>query len=53
MDLCTSLQDSWCQLPPGYLQTLVEYMPRRVAVLLRARKGTTRYLGGVPVFLAL
>ncbi|GBL95793.1 hypothetical protein AVEN_717-1 [Araneus ventricosus] len=23
MDLWTVLQDSWCELPPGYLQTLV------------------------------
>ncbi|GBL93571.1 hypothetical protein AVEN_63703-1 [Araneus ventricosus] len=29
-DLWTALQDSWCQLPPALLQTLVESMPRRV-----------------------
>ncbi|GBL79421.1 hypothetical protein AVEN_203128-1 [Araneus ventricosus] len=43
MDLLTALQDSWCEKPPGYLQTLVDTMPRRVASLLRARGGPTRY----------
>ncbi|GBM13871.1 hypothetical protein AVEN_156226-1 [Araneus ventricosus] len=43
MDLLTSLQDSWCEKPPGCLQTIVETMPRRVAALLRARGGPTRY----------
>ncbi|GBO22627.1 hypothetical protein AVEN_77607-1 [Araneus ventricosus] len=37
MDLLTALQDSWCELSPGYLQTLVETMPRRVP------GGRTRY----------
>ncbi|GFR00262.1 transposable element tcb2 transposase [Trichonephila clavata] len=37
IDLWTPLQDSWCQLPPALLQTLIESMPRRVAALLRAR----------------
>ncbi|GBL96996.1 hypothetical protein AVEN_254055-1 [Araneus ventricosus] len=31
MDLLTALQDSWCEFPPGYLQTPVESMPRRIA----------------------
>ncbi|GBO04080.1 hypothetical protein AVEN_90664-1 [Araneus ventricosus] len=53
MDLSTALQDSWCEFPPGYLQTPVESMPRRFASLLRARGGPTRYSEGVPVFLAL
>ncbi|GBN77136.1 hypothetical protein AVEN_15720-1 [Araneus ventricosus] len=35
MDLLTALQDSWCEKPPGCLQTLVETMTRRVAALLR------------------
>ncbi|GBN03619.1 hypothetical protein AVEN_206130-1 [Araneus ventricosus] len=35
MDLLTALQDSWCEFPPGYLQTLVESMPHRFASLLR------------------
>ncbi|GBM16811.1 hypothetical protein AVEN_9395-1 [Araneus ventricosus] len=43
MDLLTALQDSWCEKPPGCLQTLVETMPRLVAALLRARGGPTRY----------
>ncbi|GBO03719.1 hypothetical protein AVEN_253218-1 [Araneus ventricosus] len=43
MDLLTALQDSWCEFPSGYLQTLVESMPRRFAALLRARGGPTRY----------
>ncbi|GBM11595.1 hypothetical protein AVEN_180145-1 [Araneus ventricosus] len=34
MDLLTALQDSWCEFPPGYLQTPVESMPRRFASLL-------------------
>ncbi|GBM07432.1 hypothetical protein AVEN_26500-1 [Araneus ventricosus] len=43
MDLWTALQDSWCELPPRYLQTLVESMPHRVAALLCVRGGPTRY----------
>ncbi|GBL78697.1 hypothetical protein AVEN_65262-1 [Araneus ventricosus] len=43
MDLLTALQDSWCEKPPGCLQTLVETMPRRVAALLRARGAPTRH----------
>ncbi|GBM96934.1 hypothetical protein AVEN_260969-1 [Araneus ventricosus] len=43
MDLLTALQDSWCEFPPGYLQTPVESMPRRFASLLRACGGPTRY----------
>ncbi|GBL92487.1 hypothetical protein AVEN_174754-1 [Araneus ventricosus] len=39
MDLLTALQDSWCEFPPRYLQTLVESMPRRFASLLRDRGG--------------
>ncbi|GBM09160.1 hypothetical protein AVEN_226681-1 [Araneus ventricosus] len=27
MDLLTALQDSWCEKPPGCLQTLVETIP--------------------------
>ncbi|GBN78487.1 hypothetical protein AVEN_158822-1 [Araneus ventricosus] len=53
MDLWTVLKDEWCELPPRYLQTVVESMPHRVAALLRVRGGPTRYLAGVPVFLAL
>nr|GBN84208.1 hypothetical protein AVEN_68233-1 [Araneus ventricosus] len=43
MDLWTALQDLWCELPPGYLQTLIESMSRHVAALLRAGGGPTRY----------
>ncbi|GBO30159.1 Transposable element Tcb2 transposase [Araneus ventricosus] len=43
VDLLTALQDSWCQFLPGYLQTSVESMPRRIASLLRARGAPTRY----------
>ncbi|GBN53801.1 hypothetical protein AVEN_237892-1 [Araneus ventricosus] len=39
MDLLTALQDSWCEKPPGCLQTLVETMPRRVAVLFTCSWG--------------
>ncbi|GBN48001.1 hypothetical protein AVEN_169808-1 [Araneus ventricosus] len=41
MDLLTALQDSWCEFPPGYLQTSVEAMPHRFASLLRAHGGPT------------
>ncbi|GBN85108.1 hypothetical protein AVEN_232750-1 [Araneus ventricosus] len=37
MNLWIALQDSWCEKPPGYLQTLVDIMPRRIASLLCAR----------------
>ncbi|GBN81596.1 Glycine receptor subunit alpha-3, partial [Araneus ventricosus] len=37
MDLLTTLQDSWCEFPPRYLQTLVKSMPRRFASLLLTR----------------
>ncbi|GBM35766.1 hypothetical protein AVEN_108964-1 [Araneus ventricosus] len=50
MDLLTALQDSWCEFPPGYLQTPVESMPRRFASLLRAPGGPTRYYEVVPDF---
>ncbi|GBM98239.1 hypothetical protein AVEN_116366-1 [Araneus ventricosus] len=43
MGLRTALQDSWCEKPPGYLQTLVDTMPRRVASLVCARVGPKRY----------
>ncbi|GBN78257.1 hypothetical protein AVEN_123310-1, partial [Araneus ventricosus] len=43
MDLWTVLQDSWCGKPPGYLQTLVDTMPRRVASFLCALVGPKRY----------
>ncbi|GBM90229.1 hypothetical protein AVEN_86204-1 [Araneus ventricosus] len=39
IDLRTALQDSWWEKPPGYLQTLDDTMPRRVASLLCARVG--------------
>ncbi|GBN55007.1 hypothetical protein AVEN_41222-1, partial [Araneus ventricosus] len=38
MNLLTAMQDSWCEFPPGYLQTPIESMPR-----LRARGSPTRY----------
>ncbi|GBN83533.1 hypothetical protein AVEN_107628-1 [Araneus ventricosus] len=43
MDLWTFLKDEWYELPPRYLQTLIESMPHRVAALLCARVGPTRY----------
>ncbi|GBL99748.1 hypothetical protein AVEN_249775-1 [Araneus ventricosus] len=42
MDLLTALQDSWCEFPPGYLQTPVESMLRRFASFLRAIGDPTR-----------
>ncbi|GBM69581.1 hypothetical protein AVEN_261647-1 [Araneus ventricosus] len=41
MDLWTVLKDERCELPPRYLQTLVESMPHRVAALLCVRRGPT------------
>ncbi|GBL96493.1 hypothetical protein AVEN_218472-1 [Araneus ventricosus] len=41
MDLRTALQDSWCEKLPGYIQTLVDTMPRRAASLLCACVGPT------------
>ncbi|GBN49567.1 hypothetical protein AVEN_58714-1 [Araneus ventricosus] len=43
MDLWIVLKDEWRELPPRYLQTLVESMPHRVAALLCVRGGPTRY----------
>ncbi|GBM33188.1 hypothetical protein AVEN_251606-1 [Araneus ventricosus] len=43
MDVWTVLKDEWCELPPRYLQTLVESMPHRVAAPLCVRGGPTRY----------
>ncbi|GBL76858.1 hypothetical protein AVEN_12548-1 [Araneus ventricosus] len=42
-DLWTVLKDEWCELPPRYLQTLVESMPHRIAALLCVRGDPTRY----------
>ncbi|PRD32933.1 UNVERIFIED_CONTAM: Transposable element Tcb2 transposase [Trichonephila clavipes] len=42
-DLCTALQDLWCQLPPELLQTIIKSMPRRVTTFLRARQDLIRY----------
>ncbi|GFW33947.1 transposable element Tcb2 transposase [Trichonephila clavipes] len=44
-DLSTALQDSWYQLPPELLQTLIESMSRLPSIYT--------LLAGVPVFLAL
>ncbi|GFW90744.1 transposable element tcb2 transposase [Trichonephila clavipes] len=41
--LWTALQESWCQLPPALLQTLIESITRHAVVLLRARGGPTQY----------
>ncbi|GFW01882.1 transposable element Tcb2 transposase [Trichonephila clavipes] len=41
--LWTAQQDSWCQLPPPLLQTLIESIPRHVVALLHTRGGPTRY----------
>ncbi|GBL85480.1 hypothetical protein AVEN_11575-1, partial [Araneus ventricosus] len=41
MDLLTALQDSWCEKMPSDISQ--EAMPRRVAALLRACGGPTRY----------
>ncbi|GFW79898.1 hypothetical protein TNCV_3898991 [Trichonephila clavipes] len=38
----TSLQDSWYQLLPALLKTLIESISRRVAALLRARENPAR-----------
>ncbi|GBM86094.1 hypothetical protein AVEN_41236-1 [Araneus ventricosus] len=43
MDLWTVLKDECCELPPRYLQTLVESMPHLVEALMCVRGGPTRY----------
>ncbi|GBM39045.1 hypothetical protein AVEN_119749-1 [Araneus ventricosus] len=43
MDLWTVLKDEWCELPPRYLQTLIESLPHRDAAFLCVRGGATRY----------
>ncbi|GBO00589.1 hypothetical protein AVEN_233557-1 [Araneus ventricosus] len=43
MDLRIALQNSWCEKPLRYFQTLVDIMPRRIASLLCARVGPKRY----------
>ncbi|GFR28903.1 DDE_3 domain-containing protein [Trichonephila clavata] len=40
--LRTALQDSWRQLSPALLQTLIESMPRHVAALLHTCGVPTR-----------
>ncbi|GFX46266.1 transposable element Tcb2 transposase [Trichonephila clavipes] len=40
-DLWTSLQDSWYQLPPALLQSVIKSMPRRFVALQRAHGGPT------------
>ncbi|GFX71597.1 uncharacterized protein TNCV_2695851 [Trichonephila clavipes] len=47
-DLWTGLQDSWSQLPPALLQTLIESIPRRVVALLRARTAIQGFSSGRP-----
>ena len=37
------LQEEWINLDPRALQNLVESMPRRIAAILQARGGDTRY----------
>ncbi|GFV00096.1 DDE_3 domain-containing protein [Trichonephila clavipes] len=49
-DLWTALQDLWCPLPPALLQTLIESMSHRVAALLCAGGGPTRYYAGLAEF---
>ncbi|GBL74526.1 hypothetical protein AVEN_235454-1 [Araneus ventricosus] len=39
-DLCL---DIWCNLSPVMYQKLVASMPRRVAAILKAKRGATRY----------
>ncbi|GBL69486.1 hypothetical protein AVEN_121805-1 [Araneus ventricosus] len=40
MDLWTVLKDEWCEFPPRYLQTIVEFMPHRVAAHLCVGRAT-------------
>ncbi|GBM87556.1 hypothetical protein AVEN_107205-1 [Araneus ventricosus] len=45
MDL---LQDSWCEFPPGYFQTIVESMPRRLANTSACSRGSDRIIRSSP-----
>ncbi|GBM31204.1 hypothetical protein AVEN_193336-1 [Araneus ventricosus] len=57
MDLLTDLQDSWCEFPPGYLQTPTYPTSRVHATSCCGTSACswvpTRYQEGVPVFLTL
>ncbi|GBM35915.1 hypothetical protein AVEN_124171-1 [Araneus ventricosus] len=41
VDLWTVLKDEWCELPPRYLQTLVESIPHHVAAIMCVWEGPT------------
>lgn len=38
-----ALETAWENIDPGYLQTLVESMPRRLEAVLKAKGGHTKY----------
>ncbi|GFW06696.1 hypothetical protein TNCV_3287971 [Trichonephila clavipes] len=42
-ELWTTLANIWQDIPVGRFQKLVEYMPCRVAAVINARGGSTRY----------
>ena len=42
-ELCQALLDKWAQIPVQRLQRLVASMPRRLAAIIAARGGNTRY----------
>ena len=45
-ELCQALLDKWAQIPVQCLQRLVASMPRRLAAIIAARGGNTRYWPG-------
>ena len=42
-ELWDRVQEQWLKIPLDYVTTLVESMPRRIAAVLRARGGHTKY----------
>ncbi|GFW18677.1 transposable element Tcb2 transposase [Trichonephila clavipes] len=45
-ELCTALANIWQVIPVELFQKLVEYMPCRVAAIIKAKGGPTRYKVG-------
>ena len=41
--LWSALQEAFAKIPPAYVQSLYDSMPTRLAAVIRARGGPTRY----------
>ena len=48
-ELCQALLDKWAQIPVQRLQRLVASLPRRLAAIIAARGGNTRYWPGTHI----